>query len=100
MHETVLRKIVRQREVTGQLAQEVAHMRLVAANKLAESVGIPTGHDPRDELVIFSRQLSTMISAGIPLLESFELPRVNEALDAARGPSAARVALRPSREPL
>lgn len=27
----------------------------------------------RDELVIFSRQLSTMISAGIPLLESLEI---------------------------
>jgi type IV pilus assembly protein PilC len=34
----------------------------------------PKRYKPRgDELVVFTRQLSTMLSAGIPLLESFEI---------------------------
>lgn len=34
----------------------------------------PNRYKPRgDELVVFTRQLSTMLSAGIPLLESFEI---------------------------
>jgi type IV pilus assembly protein PilC len=34
----------------------------------------PTRYKPRgDELVVFTRQLATMLSAGIPMLESFEI---------------------------
>ena len=59
MDETVLRQIVRRREITRQLAQEIPHMRLVAADELAESIGILSGYDPGDELAILTRGQGT-----------------------------------------
>src|SRR5689334_9546344 len=38
-----------------------------------KKIAARAGRAKKDELVIFTRQLSTMISAGIPLLESLEV---------------------------
>ena len=66
MHETVLCQIVRERVITCQLAQKIAHMRLVPSDQFAESGSILSGYCPCDQVTIFARsQLSISVLAAI-----------------------------------
>lgn len=52
MHESILRKIVGKLVVARKFAQEIPHVRLVAANQLAKRPGVLAGNNLRDEELI------------------------------------------------
>src|SRR5262245_6049052 len=66
-------------EVVGELRRkslivlDIQEMSKRTAGTGAKGAAARPGKAKKDELVIFTRQLSTMISAGIPLLESLEV---------------------------
>jgi hypothetical protein len=57
VHETVLRKVIGKRVVAGQLAQEVAHLRLVAADQFAEGCRVLRRDGPSNQESILAFQL-------------------------------------------
>ena len=55
MQEAILCQVVGQREIAGQLAQEVSYMRLVAPDQLAEGRRVLRRDDQGDEILILAR---------------------------------------------
>ena len=67
VHETFLRQVIRDGKIATQLAQIISHLRLMAANQLAERRHVLRGQGACDELIIFTpgqERFSSVVLAG------------------------------------
>ena len=67
MQEAVLREVVRDTRIAGQLAQEISHLRLVPANQFPERTSILGGYCPGDQFQVFAVAVGrTMVDQSSP----------------------------------
>ncbi len=81
-------------QLAGELRKEGLQVIEIQEKKSLFSPGKPSGGVKLEEMVIFTRQLATMISAGIPLLEGLEIlqeQQENKAFNYALGDIVDRV---------